>query len=205
MSSSTTAGTDPSAILARAVEQAVLAPSSHNTQPWLFRIDGESLELYADRARGLRVNDPDDRELTVSCGAALLNARVAAEHAGAALEVELLPDGDGGDLLARARLAGGSSADARLFAAIADRRTYRRPFSDRAVPADALARLEEAAAAEGAWLDVLDGRRRAELVSLVAEGDRTQFADPRWRRELASWMRSRRAGDGLALPRLAAP
>jgi hypothetical protein len=32
---------------------AILVPSSHNTQPWLFKIMGDNpIELYADRTRG---------------------------------------------------------------------------------------------------------------------------------------------------------
>jgi nitroreductase len=30
---------------------AILAPSTHNTQPWLFKIRGDALERYADRAK----------------------------------------------------------------------------------------------------------------------------------------------------------
>jgi hypothetical protein len=51
---------------------------------------------------------------------------------------------------------------------------------------------------------VADSRREA-VAGLVAEGDRAQFADPRWRRELASWMHPSRSGDGLATPALIAP
>ncbi len=53
------------------VSYAVLAPSSYNTQPWLFRVRGDTLEIIADRCRGLPVVDPNDRELTISCGTAL--------------------------------------------------------------------------------------------------------------------------------------
>lgn len=53
------------------VRYAVRAPSSHNSQPWLFRVVGDTLELRADRGRRLPVVDPEDRELTISCGAAL--------------------------------------------------------------------------------------------------------------------------------------
>jgi nitroreductase len=49
---------------------AILAPSSHNSQPWLFRINAMDLELFADRRRALPVVDPQQRELTISCGAA---------------------------------------------------------------------------------------------------------------------------------------
>src|ERR1051326_7284519 len=50
---------------------AVLAPSSHNSQPWCFHISDERLSLYADRSRACRVVDPCDRELIMSCGCAL--------------------------------------------------------------------------------------------------------------------------------------
>jgi len=57
----------PGAGLARAlVEQAVRAPSSHTTQPWIFHSVGGFIELYADRSRALPVNDPD----AVSCSSA---------------------------------------------------------------------------------------------------------------------------------------
>lgn len=69
------------------LEAAVRAPSSHNTQPWLFAVRPDGIALYADRTRALPVNDPHDRELTVSCGAALLQLRVAAAAAGRAVEV----------------------------------------------------------------------------------------------------------------------
>ncbi|NSW58742.1 MAG: hypothetical protein HPY44_22245 [Armatimonadetes bacterium] len=38
---------------------AILAPSSHNSQPWLFRIVEDGLEILADDRRWLRVADAD--------------------------------------------------------------------------------------------------------------------------------------------------
>jgi len=61
---------------------AVLAPSGHNTQPWLFCVRDDIVDLYGDRAQALAVVDPDDRELTISCGAALFNLRVALRRFG---------------------------------------------------------------------------------------------------------------------------
>src|SRR5215469_16093227 len=86
------------------LQYAVLAPSGHNSQPWMFKIDEDTVELYADRSRALPVVDPDDRELTISCGAALLNLRVALRHFGYAGEVIPFPDPDDPDLLARVHL-----------------------------------------------------------------------------------------------------
>jgi nitroreductase len=40
---------DPQARLRFLMGYAILAPSSHNTQPWLFRLHGTRLDLLADR------------------------------------------------------------------------------------------------------------------------------------------------------------
>jgi nitroreductase len=189
------------------VGQAVLAPSSHNTQPWLFEQAGEAIRLRADRTRALPVNDPDDRELTISCGCALMNLRVAAAAQGMGLAVTVPERPQDEDLLADMVPAGeGDAALAALAPAIASRRTHRKRFADRPVPAQVTQAMAEAAQAEGAWLDVLTetGRREA-AAALVAEGDAVQWADPSWRRELAAWMHPRVRGDGLALPWLAVP
>ena len=82
---------------------AVLAPSSHNTQPWLFRVVDDTAELYADRNRALRVVDPDDRELVISCGAALHHLRTAVRYFGHDDETGIASDGHP-DLLATVRL-----------------------------------------------------------------------------------------------------
>ena len=82
---------------------ALLAPSGHNSQPWLFRPGDDYLDLLADRSRALPVVDPEDRELVMSCGCALLNLRVALEHFGYRCLVEILPDPADPDLLARIR------------------------------------------------------------------------------------------------------
>ena len=82
------------------LKYAVLAPSSHNTQPWRFKVADNTVSLYADRARALPANDPDDRELTISCGCALMNLRVAAAHEGLGVTYEITPDPDDEDLLA---------------------------------------------------------------------------------------------------------
>jgi len=51
-------------------QQAQLAPSGHNAQPWRFLIQNDTLQVRADRSRALPVTDPFDRELLITCGAA---------------------------------------------------------------------------------------------------------------------------------------
>jgi Nitroreductase family len=190
------------------VSDAVLAPSSHNTQPWLFDVGNRSIDLIADRQRALPVNDPDDRELTISCGCALLNLRVAAASAGYSAQITTFAEPDDADLLARIHLAPADwvQPDAALHRAIGIRRTIRERFRQEPVEATAVDKLVAAAAQEGATLNVLSSaEQRLRAAELVAEGDAIQWANPSWRRELTVWMHPRRRGDGLSLPLLALP
>ncbi len=92
------------------VGAAARAPSSHNTQPWRFRVADGVIDVFADRSRALPVNDPNDRELTMSCGAALFNLRAAAAHSGRGARV--IEGGDEPDLLATLDLDAGADVDA---------------------------------------------------------------------------------------------
>jgi hypothetical protein len=182
---------------------AILAPSSHNSQPWLFRINAMDVELFADRRRALPVVDPQQRELTISCGAALFNLRVAAEYFGHSYRLEILPDPEDQDLLARFHLglAGETrSEDILMFNALTQRRTNRQPFMTDPLPSELLESLMAAAREEGAWLQIVDGEdNRRAVADLVAEADRIQWADRHFRGELARWVRTRpdETRDGL--------
>lgn len=185
---------------------AALAPSSHNTQPWLFDVEGERIRLLADRRHQLQVCDPDGRELIISCGCALLNLRVAIAEAGCHGEITLLPDPENPDLLAEVVITADEDATDRelalLFSAIFPRRTFRKRFEERSVPSSLLRRLEVVAGDEGARFTVLSGEdQRQAAANLVAQGDEQQWADTEWRRELSDWMHERRRGDGLVIPR----
>jgi hypothetical protein len=193
--------TVPVEALRAAVGWATLAPSGHNTQPWRFRVGEHAVDLRADRTRALPVADPDDRELTIACGAALFHLRLALRSAGITPLVDLLPDERNPDLLARVRTgapAPPTAEEEALFAAIPRRRTNRRRYEARPVPDDLPASLQAAAAAEGAWAVPIDGAVRTTVAELVEHAVRSQWEDPHFRRELAAWLRPASRGDGLA-------
>ena len=190
---------------------ATLAPSGHNTQPWLFRIGDHTIDLIADRRRALPVVDPQDRELVISCGAALGMLEVATAHFGFLPRTELFPDPGDPDLLAHVGLSQKSEnmgATPALFAAIEARRTTRTPFEDVAPPDAVMAKCQAIAKSRAVAFDVLTGadHRRA-VARLVAQGDCVQFDDPAFRRELALWVHSTRLGsrDGMSGAAFGAP
>lgn len=191
----------PSEQLRFLAQYAILAPSNHNSQPWQFRVAGNVLELFADRQRSMRIIDPRDRELVIGCGAALFNLRTSMYYFGCVGDSRPLPDPRQPDLLARVTLDESKiqlSEWADLFKAITLRVTNRGPFEPSAVPPAVVDALENAAHVEGAWLTPFTSAHIKEAVaSLIAEGDRAQFNNPEFRRELAQWLHSARDKDGL--------
>lgn len=180
---------------------AILAPSSHNTQPWRFKLDEEGLWLLADRTRSLAASDPYDRELIISCGAALMNLRVAFAHFGCPVQIQTFPFKIEPDVLAHMQPNPGAQqppALSPLLGEIARRTTNRRVYTGECLPASVCNQLQAAARDEGVELNIverLDTRRQ--LAALIARGDEAQFADPGFRHELASWLHSNRAYDGM--------
>jgi len=189
------AGTDVE-IWAFLLRYAVRTPSGHNTQPWRFHLTEGHLDLYADRSRALPVVDPEDRELVMSCGAALAHLTVALGHFGYAGEVTVFPDPADRDLLATVGLGRADTprpGDHQLFEAIDKRHTHRAAFETRTIPDTVLAQLGRDTHRAGAALHVFTGDEPAAAIAiLVGEGDRAQFDDAGFRRELAAWIRPNR-------------
>ena len=102
-----TDGTPPADGLNPLVRQwlvmATMAPSVHNTQPWLFQPHGGDIDVYADRTRQLSVIDPSARELFISVGAAVFTLRLAMLASGRVPVQRLLPVPALADLTARVR------------------------------------------------------------------------------------------------------
>ncbi len=178
--------------LRRAAARAILAPSIYNSQPWRFVLTKGVLEIHADRARQLQVIDPTGRQLLISCGCALFNARVALAAAGYAAGVHRLPESGRPGLLARLSVDGPAESTnlelGVLDAAIELRHTNRRRFAEEAVPAELVDALAAAAGAEGAnLLPIRDGRQLAATVSLTQRAAALAESDPAYRSELRAW------------------
>jgi len=197
------------AALVRAAVMAGYAPSVHNTQPWLWTVLPDRLELSAVRGRQLAATDPDGRLLVTSCGAALHHARVALAAEGWDYRVDRLPDPGRPDLLAVVTPLGHAAAAPaamRLVQAVRIRRSDRRPVTRERVPVARLRVIVESARAEGVGLHLLSGEQVYDLASAAHRADAVESADERIQQELAYWTgQLGGAAGGLGVPAASLP
>jgi nitroreductase len=182
---------------------AILAPSMHNTQPWLFRFRDRSVEVYRDPRRELPAEDPDGRMTFIGVGAAVFNLRVAAASLGSRTSTVVQPDGTQPMLAAEVTLEPGypdegDAALAELFPYVSRRRTSRVPFEDRAVPVVVRTDLERAAAAEGAALEWIEKPYRLGwLNDLLLQARFADADEPGRLQERRRWVGGQRDREGI--------
>lgn len=187
--------------LAAVVDLARHAPSVHNTQPWQFAVAPGVLTLRRDEARRLPVLDPDSRQVTISCGAALHLARLGLRAQGLDPTTDVVR-ADSHGIEVRITAAPGDppgEAELALVTAARERHTQRGRFEARPVADEVVHELRLAAEAEGAWVRFLaDSEEQVPLAVLLAKADELERDDPAYQAELAQWAgRPAGAADGL--------
>ena len=163
---------------------AVLAPSTRNTQPWVFLITKGGVEVYADYTRRLRAADRGGRELFMSVGAAIANFRVAAAHFGFDTKVlhnrrpeERTPVAS----ISVCETCAPDGALASLFRAIPKRHTNPAPFDGEPIEPDHLEPLCDLIERFPDTLRLFLPRNNAQVAEMIEEGDRRQLASPAFR------------------------
>lgn len=173
--------------LRAALGLAIRAPSVHNTQPWRWRVDDHSADMYADLSRRLPHTDPDGRDLILSGGGALHHLVVALAALGWHATVNRFPDPADPHHLAHLELSpqAATALDVSLAAAIPRRQTDRRHYSFWPVPAGDIALMGARAARAGVVM-----RQVASLPELQRVVARAAFEHARnhdYLTELTTW------------------
>ncbi|WP_433087038.1 nitroreductase [Dactylosporangium sp. CA-052675] len=159
--------------LLAAANAAGFAPSILDSQPWRWRLTGNTLALYLDRTRVDHDVDVDGRLAIMSCGAALHHARTALAAAGWRIAVDRGPDPADPDRLASLRLEERSPAEpegAPLAGSVALRRTDRTPVTGAPIAAAQLKAVISAVRAEETSLHVLYPDEVLELARVASGG-----------------------------------
>jgi hypothetical protein len=186
---------------------AILAPSTKNSQPWAFSVQGNRIHLLADLRRSQEKADPDRRELYISLGCALENLLVAAEHFAFGHGVSYFPAAGRQELVATiAFTQGGVPSDARAGAtlsAILHRHNDNSVFRSGSVPKELRLRLMACCVESDLQVHLTDDHQfRHWIDALTLEADRVEFGDPAFRKELGSWIGRGVFGEPPLLARL---
>lgn len=192
------------------VRYATLAASSHNTQPWKFRLGRDRIQILPDLSRRCPEVDPDDHHLYASLGCATANLLLAARCCGLKghFSCQALDQQETG---VQVDLEEAGPTRSELFEAIPSRQCSRSEYDGSALSADELRLLETAADGNGVSIMLLTRRQQmAQIAEYVAEGNTEQFGDPGWVEEMQKWIRfsareAVRSRDGLYGPVMGSP
>ena len=189
-------------------EQAVKAPSGHNTQPWLFKTGETEIEIRPDFTKSLPVVDPDNRELFVSLGCAAENLCIAASHKGYRTKVAIEENGIIRIILSREE----EDIPSPLFSQLSVRQTNRSIYNGKIIPEDSIRRLKSIATEPCIGIHFFqNGSSEFEAISeLIYEGNSRQMRDQHFLAELRQWMRYNKkhqntTRDGLSYAVFGAP
>ncbi len=174
-------------LLRELVRLATLAPSSHNTQCWKFRLQPDSIAIEPDPARRCPVVDPDDHHLFVSLGCATENLAHAARANGLQANARFDPTGAGSVAVSLEPTAAVASPS---YQAIPARQCTRGDYDGNPLSTAELRRLEQAGSGNGVRVLLLTERSAMEKVlEYVVSANTVQMSDPAFVEELKTWLR----------------
>lgn len=175
------------ALMRELVRYATLAPNSHNTQPWRFRIETDQITILPDFSRRCPAVDPDDHHVFASLGCAAQNVVLAAEAHG--LRANVSTDISTGDAI-RIDFEPTAASESPMFEAITERQCTRADYDGKSVPSDQLRILEETAQDERVAVQLFTDKNDLEaILEYVVAGNTAQMNDEAFVTELKDWIR----------------
>jgi len=181
---------DPRSCLTFLVRFAVLAPSTHNSQPWRFRLGGDYIDVLPEPSRRLGAADPDDHQLFISLGCALECLLVAADAFGLDPALEF-PGGSS----ARVRIRWPEPVERdipidHLVNAIPTRRTNRRDHLDAPLPDELLDAIDHSGNEMADVHRFSDAQQRHAIGDLIVASVEDARSQRAFFRELARYLLS---------------
>ena len=184
------------------VENAIKAPSGHNTQPWLFKVNDDNIEIYPNYDKSLSVVDFDNRELFISLGCAAENLCIAAAEKGYS---PILSIDRKGVITVRLLKSEGEAANNELINQLDKRQTNRSVYNGKRIPKDTIDMLANISLEHSITSYFFENGTPAydSITSYIVQGNKLQMTDRAFKNELKLWMRfnkkqSHKSRDGLS-------
>lgn len=190
------------------IEQAIKAPSGHNTQPWLFKINEDNIQILPNYNRVLPVVDPHNRELFISLGCAAENLCIAATQRGYNTDMSI---SENGTITINVKKDSSAQPDT-LFNQISLRQTNRSIYNGRIISPDTVSLLKSIFEPSSirAYFYQNGTPEFNSIADYVIRGNVLQMQDKAFTDELKSWMRFNKkhqneTNDGLSYAVFGAP
>lgn len=184
------------------VQFAVLAPSSHNCQPWKFEVGKNHIILKPDFKRQLAVSDPENRHLYIALGCALENLLIAANYYGLETIVQYLVS-DPKDIKIKVDfkpLTNPPHPTQHLIFSIPGRRSNRNMYSSRVPDEKFLESLEQLATENVQISLVKDHREKDNIADILMESRLRAFSNKPFREEMANYKRTNFTSSPFGMP-----
>lgn len=181
---------------------AVLAPSGHNTQPWKFTIEKNTILLLPETKRALSKSDPIDRQLYISLGCALENLLIAADYYNFDTSVTYLPE-DHENVAAQIifdKRKETNPSENHLIFTIPKRHTNRQKYQSRLPEKHFLEEIKKLQD-EDIKIEIIDDKEKKEKVAnisleaLISTMDKNSFRD-----ELSQYLKSNFTNSKVGMP-----
>jgi hypothetical protein len=126
------------------IQDAILAPSGENCQPWSFVISGATVNLFNLPVRDQSLYNFEQCGSYVSHGALLENLKISAQQFGYKADIKLFPEPENKNHIATINLEKMSdTSEPALYKAISKRATNRKPYKKEILPGQELNELKE--------------------------------------------------------------
>lgn len=183
------------------VQYAILAPSSHNSQPWQFEIEGEEIRLSGAPDRVLPVSDPDAHYAHVGLGAALENLLIAAEYFG--FKTSVAHSVKDFRLIATVHLkrsAPPMRAPDHLLHSIPRRRSNRAPYAKKPLPVDFLGWIKQQETPDIKIDIVILPEQKSRVADILLQARIALFDQKEFRKELAGYKHHNLTRSPIGMP-----
>lgn len=182
---------------------AVLAPSSHNSQPWGFRVGNDSIEVFLEERRKLVYGDKNNRQAYISIGCAIENIKIAADYFNNECQVILLEDEKNNHvatIIIKSKDIATKQLSDHSILAILERSTNRSKYSNDLPPADFISKIEYYSNDEVKVFVITDKNKINKIADVVLNASTIEMENINFRKELCKYVKNNLTNSALGIP-----
>lgn len=182
---------------------AILAPSGHNSQPWEFSIDNNSILIRFNEERSLKQSDPSGRQLLIGIGCALENLLTSADYYGFKSDVFYLPDQKKPNLVANVsfqKQGNLSKSNQHLIFAIPQRSTNRNKYKGELPSADFIREIKDSSQGDFNTHVITDTKTKSIIADIVNIAQIEVMEEGLFREELSHYIKSNLTKSKIGMP-----